>query len=446
MEILLLILTTIMFGVAANNTDRVLLNIFRKYLNKAGTVVHYELKKTLKRSFLAALQNIVLDCYKELYPHKFLGVFPVYPPEHKADLKWLDQKRNQFARELKQLERENFVNTSFASVDEIESLLNTTDILTNENIQIVKGKLIAEALKDDIVPECYERKVRADLFEPVRNHFTQEINHNPVVHNLFHTQLLANKINEQNSTIQKLVNNVLYASKKTAVTVNLDVDVSGLCTPQLLAIIEELQQQGKDVTLKIRRIEAGSVKLVLEGTQKGIKRIEELFKTGQLTEVSGIPIKEVHVELPLLPSEQSSLVKLAQWLQNNFVEAIKMGWLGLDMIPTNVAFPVVRTTEIKRAKQVNLGMEHTVVLVIDIRQLNNQEIEVSLWLCATDEQTTLPKELKFTLFDKSSGIVREKIANGKDKFLPIKWSFNVGEQFCITIQLDNINVTENFVL
>jgi hypothetical protein len=135
------------------------------------------------------------------------------------------------------------------------------------------------------------------------------------------------------------------------------------------------------------------------------------------------------------------VVNLIQWFQNNFAD-----WLELNSIPTNLAFLPVRTKAVKRAKLINLGKDYTVALVLDIHQLDNQNIDVVFWLCADGEQTTLPKNIKFTLFDKSSGIDREKTANGTEKYLKIKWSFSLKEEFCIAIQLDDVSFTESFIL
>jgi hypothetical protein len=134
------------------------------------------------------------------------------------------------------------------------------------------------------------------------------------------------------------------------------------------------------------------------------------------------------------------VVNLIQWFQNNFAD-----WLELNSIPTNLAFLPVRTKAVKRAKEVNLGKDYKVVLVLDIRQFDNDNIEVVFWLCAAGEQTTLPKNIKFALFDKSSGIDREKTANSTDKYLNIKWSFSIKEEFCIAIQLDDVSFTESFM-
>ena len=140
------------------------------------------------------------------------------------------------------------------------------------------------------------------------------------------------------------------------------------------------------------------------------------------------------------------LINLRKWFQNDFVETIKAGWLELNMIPTNVAFQPVRAKEVKQAKQINLGNDYTVALVLDIRKFDNQNIDVIFWLCAAGEQTTLPKNIKFALFDKSSGIDTEEITTGSEKYISIEWSFNINEQFCIAIQLDDVSFTESFML
>lgn len=62
---------------------------------------------------------------------------------------------------------------------------------------------------------------------------------------------------------------------------------------KLQAITALLQDLTGDTSIKIVDIEKGSVKLILEGSQQSLEQIDTLFKTGQLTEVLGIPIQDV---------------------------------------------------------------------------------------------------------------------------------------------------------
>ena len=62
------------------------------------------------------------------------------------------------------------------------------------------------------------------------------------------------------------------------------------------AIVTHLQEISKDSHLTLRRIEAGSVRLVLEGSLEGFNKIQNLFKSGQLIGVLGIAIEDMRWE------------------------------------------------------------------------------------------------------------------------------------------------------
>lgn len=59
------------------------------------------------------------------------------------------------------------------------------------------------------------------------------------------------------------------------------------------AIVEHLQQLSGDASLTLKKVESGSIVLILEGTEEGLKIIQSLFETGQLKELMGLPIKAV---------------------------------------------------------------------------------------------------------------------------------------------------------
>ena len=62
---------------------------------------------------------------------------------------------------------------------------------------------------------------------------------------------------------------------------------------KLKAIEASLQEIAGDASLKIIDIEEGSIRLILEGSQEGLERLEQLFKSGELTEVLDIPVEDV---------------------------------------------------------------------------------------------------------------------------------------------------------
>jgi uncharacterized protein YjbI with pentapeptide repeats len=54
---------------------------------------------------------------------------------------------------------------------------------------------------------------------------------------------------------------------------------------KLKAILALLQKISGDASVEIIRLESGSIKLILSGSQEGLKRIEELFCSGELTHI-----------------------------------------------------------------------------------------------------------------------------------------------------------------
>jgi hypothetical protein len=424
-------LIAIILNILGNRADQAI-SVVRQSLKKVGSSVQNELKTALQKSFLSAFQKVVLDCHKELYPHKFLGVLPIYPLKHRNELKWLDKKRNQLAKELKRLEQGKSVDIPFISFDNNnEFLLNLTDSLITEELQIVKEKLIAEALKDSAIPDCYKKKVKADLFEQVCCHFEWESNYNQVVHNFV-----------MNTKLTKLI-----AQKDDATaTITLDVDIYNLSTPQLLGIVEKLQQCGKDVTLKIRRIEAGSVKLILGGSQKGIRLIDKQFKSGQLIEILGVKVKDICVEMPILPPRHIR-VNLSQWLQNIFEE----GWQTVETILGNekAGLAFRNTTCTKRAKLIYLGTEHPVVLTVAIMQKDDVEIVLRIHTTAK----YLPSNLKLSVLDElgvplldDDGVALEAQARSIDNYIQLSLYGQPGEQFGVKVVLEDNSVIESFVI
>jgi uncharacterized protein YjbI with pentapeptide repeats len=71
--------------------------------------------------------------------------------------------------------------------------------------------------------------------------------------------------------------------------------------PKLKALVANLQKITGDTSIAIVDIEKGSIRLILEGSQESLEQIEALFKSGQLTEVEGIPVQDVQFVTPQIP-------------------------------------------------------------------------------------------------------------------------------------------------
>lgn len=88
----------------------------------------------------------------------------------------------------------------------------------------------------------------------------------------------------------------------------LSTTVDEVDKPLVEAIVTHLRQISRDTSLTLQRIEAGSLKLFIESSDDGFKRLEELFQTGELVAIMGITVQDIKLD-----QEESSVSRgLAQ--------------------------------------------------------------------------------------------------------------------------------------
>jgi tetratricopeptide (TPR) repeat protein/nucleoside phosphorylase len=75
------------------------------------------------------------------------------------------------------------------------------------------------------------------------------------------------------------------------------------------AIVMHLRQLAQDTRLTLRRIEPGSVVLVLEGTLAGFQEIRDLFDEGALAKLLGVHVEGVRWEIPEVVPEHAEVGK-----------------------------------------------------------------------------------------------------------------------------------------
>ena len=214
-----------------------------------------------------------------------------------------------------------------------------------------------------------------------------------------------------------------------------------LFTPEVQALILQiLQERAHDISLNISKVEEGSVLLILEGSEQGLKRIEALFKAGELTEIMGIPVEDVWLDL----EEIEAIINLTQWLQNNFAETIETGWLTLEQI-FGTKRPAFRSQAVKRAKQIQLG-DIAINLLVELDPQPNQEINLFLGVYAATESARLPDNLQIEIV-MENGDVLTTYSTANDE--AVAWDdfvFEPGEEFSIEISLGELSNREVFQL
>ena len=205
-------------------------------------------------------------------------------------------------------------------------------------------------------------------------------------------------------------------------------------------VLNILQEISEDKTLKIWGIYEGCVLLILEGSEQGLKRIDALFKAGELTEIMGIPVEDVSLDL----EKVETIINLTQWLQNNFAETIETGWLTLEEIFGSKT-PAFRSQAVKRAKQIQVG-DIAINLLVDIDPQPNQEINLWLGVYPATESARLSDNLQIEIVMENGEVLMTYTTENDEE--AVAWDdffFEPGEQFALEISLGDLSHREYFI-
>ncbi|RKZ85201.1 MAG: hypothetical protein DRR19_16685 [Candidatus Parabeggiatoa sp. nov. 1] len=149
------------------------------------------------------------------------------------------------------------------------------------------------------------------------------------------------------------------------------------------------------------------------------------------------------------PPPKRVVVKLAQWLQGQFTETITAGWRTLEEMFRQGFFckqyAFMGTVVIKRAKPIHLTADLTVALILELKKMANQEINVVLRVLATGDKPYLPEHLKLTVISESEESL-DVVAGPEHDYLEQEWLYETGEQFRVRLTWNDIQVTEYFTV
>ncbi|QSJ17351.1 DUF1822 family protein [Nostoc sp. UHCC 0702] len=156
-----------------------------------------------------------------------------------------------------------------------------------------------------------------------------------------------------------------------------------------------------------------------------------------------------------------SLVNLSQWFTNQ----CQAGWQTVESLLNSLearpayAFrsPVTfeetldnqAQTITRRAKLIDLGIKiagQPVMLVVEISPEANQQTSIRLQLHATGNQIYLPTGVKLTVLDGSAAVFLEAQARSADNYIQLQFKGETQEQFSVQVSLDDMSITENFVI
>ncbi len=183
---------------------------------------------------------------------------------------------------------------------------------------------------------------------------------------------------------------------------------------------------------------------------------------------SELPIADLqplHTLLDYIPdvvpaSTTSKIPILRSWLENSF----EAGWQTLkELFSTQAAHPAfsMRSAErpsdienpeasVSKGKLIDLGIQlagHPFALIVTLKPAEiGDEMDIRLQIYPTGRQIYLPPSLQMIVLDESGATCLETEARSADNWIQLEFSGQPGEQFSVKVALEDISITENFVI
>jgi hypothetical protein len=103
----------------------------------------------------------------------------------------------------------------------------------------------------------------------------------------------------------------------------------------------------------------------------------------------------------------------------------------------------------RRAKMIDLGIQianQPVMLIVEIRPEADQQTSIRLQLHPTGNQIYLISGVQLTVLDESGAIFLEAQARSADNYIQLQFKGETGEHFGVKVSLNDVSVTENFII
>ncbi|WP_042491368.1 DUF1822 family protein [Anabaena sp. PCC 7108] len=181
--------------------------------------------------------------------------------------------------------------------------------------------------------------------------------------------------------------------------------------------------------------------------KKGILPISELQTIADFPEY----ISQINLlELPTKNVEKTA-VNLSNWLQNIF----ELDWQGLETlgIKSDGLAPILRDFEdssMERIKLIDLGVQirsHSLALLVGLKPEADNKVGIRVQLRPSLGENNLPPNVKLTLLSSSGEKKQEIESRTQDNYIQLKrWKSKPGTRFSLTITLNDLSLTEDFLV
>ena len=101
--------------------------------------------------------------------------------------------------------------------------------------------------------------------------------------------------------------------------------IDSIDRPMVEAILEHLKKVSSDASMTLIRTEEGSIRLIFECSPTGLERLKDLFQSGQLIEVGGLPIEAMFEQSEVLSgsgSESQVLPSVSAMFERRYGEFV----------------------------------------------------------------------------------------------------------------------------
>lgn len=148
-------------------------------------------------------------------------------------------------------------------------------------------------------------------------------------------------------------------------------------------------------------------------------------------------------------------VNLSRWLEQIYDDSWQAIETFFEPNSSSLAFNFrtssgLNAAAIKRAKLIDLGIEietQKVILLVVLVPEANQQVRIRVQLHPACNQSYLPANIKLVLFSVQGEILQEVQGRIQDSYVQLKlFDGEVGECFSIQIDLNNYQITENFII
>lgn len=211
--------------------------------------------------------------------------------------------------------------------------------------------------------------------------------------------------------------------------------------PKLDKILEMLRNESGDQTVTIRITKEGSVIIIIDGSNEGLKRIESRFKAGELKYIAGFSVEDIR------PEWEDKPVNLTQWFEGIFAT----GWQSVaELLNPQQLQSSARSYRIEKGKLIDLRvnlLSTSVVLLVNLTRDSDDSstVEIALRVYPTGDDVYLTPGLKLLVLSNNE-VFQEVIARSADVFIQCQFEGQVGEEFAVQLVLGEAVVTENFVI